>query len=129
MTSANPLAQPAQLIRLALIAGVLMFGGVSLFLHTQPGWKPVTLPLGVYYALAALALAAVPIAMVFKRRAMSESDPQRRVSMLMSGWAVGEGVGLFGGVTFFLTGNSQWYLLGLLALAYVFGTLRIRALA
>ena len=106
-----------------------MFGAAILFVHGQPGWKPMMLPVGVYYALAAVALAALPITMAFKRRAARESDPQRRVSMLISGWAVGEGVGLFGAAIFFITGQSQWYLLGLLAMAYVFTTLRIRPLA
>jgi len=125
MTTANQSPQPIQLIRLALIAGVLMFGAVILFVHGQPSWKPGILPPAVGYVLLAYAFAAVSVARVMRGRVLRESDPQRRISLLITGWAVGEAAGLFGGVMFFVTGQGQWYLLGLLAMASSFALLRV----
>ena len=125
MAIAKPSAQPIQVIRLALIAGVLMFGAVILLVHGQPSWKPGTFPPAVGYALVAYAFVAVSIARAMKGRVLREPDPQRRASLLIAGWAVGEAAGLFGGVIFLVTGQGQWYLLGLLAMASSFALLRI----
>lgn len=123
MTPANSRPQPLQLIRLSLLAGVLMFGAVILFLHRQPGWTPGALPAAIGYALVAYTIVAVSIAVVLKGRVGRESDPARRASLLIIGWAVGEGAGLFGAVIFFLTGQVQWYALGLLAMVCAFALL------
>jgi hypothetical protein len=126
MPLAKPSPQPVQLIRLALIAGVLMFGAVALFVHRQPSWKPGMVPSAIGYALLAYAIVAVSIARAMRGRVLREPDPQRRASLLIIGWAVGEGAALFGAVIFFVTGQGQWYLLGLLAMLGVFAFLPIR---
>ena len=126
MNLAKPSPQPVQLIRLALIAGVLMFGAVTLFVHRQPTWTPGMLPSAVGYALLAYAIIAVAIARAMRGRVLREADPGRRASLLITGWAVGEVAGLFGAVIFFLTGQGQWYLLGLLAMLTVLAFLPIR---
>jgi hypothetical protein len=125
MPLAKPSPQPIQLIRLALIAGVLMFGAVTLFVHGQPSWKPGTLPTAAGYALAAYVIVAVVIARAMRGRVLSEADPQRRASLLIVGWALGEAAALFGGVVFFITGQGQWYLLGLLAMFTAFALLPV----
>ncbi|MES2357441.1 MAG: hypothetical protein V4529_03775 [Gemmatimonadota bacterium] len=120
MASANPRPQPLQLIRLFLMAGVLMFGAVILVVHRQPNWTPGTLPDAADYALVADAILAVSIAAVLKGRVRREPDQQRRASMLLVGWAVGESAALFGAVIFYVTGQIQWYGLGLLAMVSAF---------
>jgi hypothetical protein len=119
--------QPIHIIRYALIAGVLLFGAVILFVHSLPNWKPAALPSAVGYAQAACAVFGVLFARAMRGRVAAESDLQRRVSLLVTGWAVGEGAALFGGAIFFITGQSQWYLLGLLGMAGAFMSLRVRA--
>jgi len=126
MPLAKPSPQPVQLIRLALITGVLMFGAVILFVHRQPSWKPGVLPSAIGYALLAYAIVAVLVARAMRGRVLREPDPQRRASLLLIGWAVGEGAALLGAVIFFVTGQGQWYLLGLLAMLTVFAFLPIR---
>lgn len=123
MSPAKAPPQPMQLIRLAMIAGVLMFGGVILFVHSQPSWKPATLAPAVGYLLCAHAIAALFIAVALRGRVVREPDAQRRASLLLVGWGVGEAAGLFGGVLFFVTGLGQWYLLGLIAMAGSFALL------
>ena len=126
MPLAKPSPQPVQLIRLALITGVLMFGAVILFVHRQPSWKPGVLPSAIGYALLAYAIVAVLVARAMRGRVLREPEPQRRASLLLIGWAVGEGAALLGAVSFFVTGQGQWYLLGLLAMLTVFAFLPIR---
>lgn len=127
MPSANAPRPPVQRIRLALLAGVLMFGAVIVFVHRQPDWKPGTLPSVLGYALLAYVIAVIAIAMALRPRVMREVDPQRRATLLIIGWAVGEAAGLVGGVIFFVTGQGQWYLLGLLAMVGSFALLPARS--
>jgi hypothetical protein len=124
MTLAKQAPQPIQLIRLALIGGVLMFGVVIVFVHAQPNWKPGALPPALGYALMAYSIAAVVIARAMRGRLLRESNLQRRASLLLAGWSAGEAAGLLGAVLFFVTGQAQWYLIGLLAMACVFALLR-----
>ena len=42
--------------------------------------------------------------------------PQQVRTLSLIGWASGEAVPLMGGVIWLLTGNSRWYLLGLIYL-------------
>src|SRR6185312_4243094 len=116
MAPANPQPQPLQLIRLFLLVGVLMFGAVVLVVHRQPNWKPGAIPNALPYALVAYSILAVFIATVLKGRVGREPDPQRRGSLLIIGWAVGESAALIGAVIFYITGQAQWYGLGLLAM-------------
>lgn len=127
MPSANTPRQPVQLIRSALLAGVLLFGAVIVFVQRQPDWRPGTLPSAVGYALLAYAIAVIPIAMALRSRLVREVDPGRRATLLLTGWAVGEAAGLVGAVIFFVTGQGQWYLLGLLAMVTAFVLLPVRS--
>jgi len=123
MAPANPRPQPLQLIRLFLMTGVLLFGAVVLLVHRQPNWKPGALPIAVEYVLVAYSILAVSIAAVLKGRVGRERDPQRPASLLLVGWAVGEGAALIGVIIFYITGQAQWYGLGLLAMVCSFAML------
>jgi hypothetical protein len=126
MNVAKASPQPLQVSRLSLVAGVLLLGAVTLFIHTQSTWKPTVLSPGVGFALVAFVVAAVAIAAMMRGRIMGESDPARRASLLVTGWAIGEGAGLFGGVVFLLSGQAQWYLIGVLATLGAFALLPAR---
>jgi hypothetical protein len=93
-----------------------MVGAVVLVVHRQPNWKPGAIPAAVPYALVAYAILAVLIATILKGRVGRGRDPQRRGSLLIIGWAVGESAALIGVVIFYITGQAQWYGLGLLAM-------------
>jgi len=100
-----------------------MFGAVVLVVHRQPNWKPGALPTAVLYALVTYAILAVAIAVVLKGRMVRERDPQRRASLLLIGWVVGESAALIGVVIFYINGQAQWYGLGLLAMVSSFAML------
>ena len=120
MPPANQRPQSLQLIRLSLMSGVLMFGAIILFLHRQPTWTPGALAPAITYAMVAYTIVAVSIVVLLKGRVGHEPDPQRRASLTIAGWAACEGAGLFGAVIFFLTGQGQWYALGVLAMVCAF---------
>ena len=126
MALAKASPQPVQLIRFALIMGVLMFGGVTLVIHRQSSWKPGTLPAIAGYALMAVSIVAVAVARSMRSRVLREQDPQRRATLLLTGWTAGEAAGLLGGVLFLVTGQGQWYMLGLLAMLTNFALLPVR---
>lgn len=124
MLRAKQPPQPIQLIRFALAAGVLLFGAVTVFVHTQPNWKAVALPAAANYAVIAMAFIAVAVAGTLRARVARETIPQRKFSLLLTGWSVGEVAGLCGAVIFFVTGQSEWFLVGLLGMAVSFMMLR-----
>ena len=104
---------PAFAIRFAMLLSVLLFGGVAFFMRrageVPPGTvQPQTLVLmGRIIWIAAL----VGCAILFTRARTARTASQ----MMMTGvvaWALGEGVALFGGVVFYLTGLSTWFFLG-----------------
>ncbi|MEO7101955.1 MAG: hypothetical protein ABI311_01350 [Gemmatimonadaceae bacterium] len=105
------------------MTGVLLFGAVVLVVHRKPNWKPGVLPITVEYVLVAYSIMAVSIAAVLKGRVGREREPQRRASLLLVGWAVGEGAALIGVIIFYITGQAQWYGLGLLAMVCSFAML------
>jgi hypothetical protein len=127
MFSADPILQTIRIIRLALIAGVVSFGAVILFVHSQQNWKATTLPPAVGYAQLACAVVGILAAFAMRGRVAGEPDPAQLATRYVTGWAMGEGAALFGGALFFITGQMQWYLVGLLAMAGAFAVLPIKA--
>jgi len=127
MARAKAPTPPIQLIRLSLVTGVLLFGVVIVIVHRQPGWTPTALPSALGVGLLAYAFFAIAVVSVMRRRIARESDPQRRGSLVLAASAVAEAAGLFGGVLFLLTGQSQWYLIGLATMAISFALLGVRA--
>lgn len=106
-------------IRIAMLGGVLLFGGVSWMLQRTPGWSPApAADVETLKRLApvfwAVAIAGVGVLFVQARRV---TDPARRGTFAVVAWALGEMVALYGGVIYFLAGDARGYLLGLLFLA------------
>lgn len=113
---------PLRAIRLAMMGGVLLFGGVSWFLTRNPDWVApdpafagkFTMVGRIIWGLAAVAL----VAMFMKFR--GDDHPGRASSVAILAWALGETLALFGGVVFFLTSAPSWYAAGVIALAVTF---------
>ena len=126
MTPNSP-PSPLPIVRIALIAGVLLFGVVIPFIHKQPGWTPAAnFPLAIAYAQAALSAVAVVAAFVIRSKAAMAPDDATRGAFVLTGWSIGQGAALFGGVIFFLAGDWHWYAIGLVAMAISFTLLPIR---
>jgi hypothetical protein len=104
------------LIRAALLLGVGMLGVVTYFQHQQNGsvsWDRV--PQLAYVPIVALAIGLV--GMLVLRAIWSRAvDEKQRSTLMIVGWAMGEGVALAGGVYYFITNDPRYYVTGILVL-------------
>jgi hypothetical protein len=123
------------IIRVALVAGVFAFAALAAWQHARLGTNtsldltasggPVPLEL-LRYILWGLAGAAVAGAL-FLRGRIETAGPAQRGAMLVIGWALGEGVALFGTVQHFIGGPLSTMAVGLLTFVVVLLLLPIPA--
>lgn len=123
MAQTNPTstreASPSTLniIRLALIGGVVMIGGAFWFIMQQSG-TPVldgdVLPWARWGMLAIFAAAAVAIFAVRKKWKAADMFEEKR-SFNIAGWAFAEGMAFVGAVYMFLTTDPAFFIVGFLA--------------
>jgi hypothetical protein len=114
-----PNASPARanIIRIALLSGVVIFGAVIYVLRSSGSYgsnnsnNGEMLPL--LYAFIPLAAIAIIGTIVLRGRQLRSGEFGRRFTLAIIGWALCEGATLFGGVYFLLTGNPYLYLTGL----------------
>ena len=113
---------PARAIRLAMMGGVLLFGGVSWFLHRLPDWEaPDPMLFEQLVRIAPIVALGVVLGLAFlflKFRNTTNAAQASTVAILA--WSLGETLALFGGVIFYLTAASGWYIAGVIALALSF---------
>lgn len=113
---------PLPAIRLAMMGGVLLFGGVSWFLTHTPDWTApepgvadqLTGITRVTWVVVWLALAILFL------KFRDATNTARASSVAILSWALGETLALLGGVVFFLTSAAGWYVAGVIALALTF---------
>jgi hypothetical protein len=113
---------PLPAIRLAMLGGVLLFGGVSWFLTRAPDWTaPEPGVAGQLTGIARIVwvIAGVSLTILFLKFRDS-TNAARASSVAILSWALGETLALLGGVVFFLTAAAAWYIAGLLALVLTF---------
>ena len=110
-------------VRLAMLAGVLLFGAVSWWSHRSAA-SPRTVDPQFAEVLATLPVAGgivALIAVVLLRRALAgERDAVRHGSLRLIGWATGEMAAMAGAVGYFLSGNVTSYLIGVAVLVFTF---------
>ena len=124
-------ASPATLavVRLAILGGVLAFGGVVAYLTRRPDWRPSPGADGGLFSYAGLGVWIVAtVGLLLLRRAWQrETDPARRTPLMIVGWALGEVPAIWGGIVFLLTGDPQRFFTGVLFLVMAFLLLPLRA--
>ncbi len=118
------------LIRIALILGVALFAGLTLFLRSQPDAVPADPALRerialFRYVVWGVSAFAVAWALFWKARAESAATEQGVHQSLIIGWAPGEAAALFGIVTHYQGGPIATMAFGLLAFVVVLLILRI----
>ena len=116
------------LIRAAIVTGLLAFGIVIHVVHRgHPPAFDARLATTLRIALwCAMAVALVGVVLVRARvvpAARTEGDLAAR---LIIAWALGEGVALFAAVQYFLTGNANLFVIGLLFMLLVLVLVPIR---
>jgi hypothetical protein len=105
-----------------MMGGVLLFGGVSWFLHQTPEWSPSDPALAVQLTMVGrIVWIAAGLALAFMFVKFRDvSNPAQASSVAIIAWALGETLALFGGVVFFLTAAAGWYIGGIVALTLAF---------
>ena len=113
---------PLPAIRLAMMGGVLLFGGVSWFLTRAPEWTaPDPGVAGQLVGIARIVWVIVGVALtILFLKFRDSTNAARASSVAILSWALGETLALFGGVVFFLTGSAGWYIAGVIALTLTF---------
>jgi hypothetical protein len=114
-TSNLPRAATLRIIRVALLTGVLMFGGIAYYLTRERGGGIGEADLAQtlqWLNIGFLVMAAIGIMMVQRKHA-AERDPARRTTLNIVAWAMGEATALFGGVHYLLMGDPMPYVVGL----------------
>ena len=113
-------------IRIAFLVGVLAFGGIvwhlrrsgdtgylvnvrALRLAGQGVWGLMTLGTLTLFFLA------------------GRASPERRGSLSVIAWALGEATAIYGGLYWLLLGDSQWYLYGVACLLLTYFIFPIRS--
>ena len=101
-----------------MLAGVLLFGGVSWFITRSPDWSPAEPGVGERLVLIArMAWISVGIALpVMFLKFRDNANPARASTVAIVAWTLGETLALFGGVILFLTAMPGWYVAGVIAL-------------
>jgi hypothetical protein len=122
-----PRSATLRIIRIALMSGVLVFGGIAYYLTQQQGGGlgPEMADTLQIVNIVLLVGAAVGI-MTIQRRHAAETDPAKRTTLNIIAWAMGEATALFGGVHFMLVGNPIPYLVGLVMMIASFIVVPIR---
>jgi hypothetical protein len=118
--NANP--ETLKLIRVALTAGVLAVGVAAFFITGRPDHEPSTAEFQntMRIAFSGLAIGALAGVGVFRGMIARAEDLQRKLALVISSWALGEGVALFGGVHYLLSGDPLLYIVGVVILFAAF---------
>jgi len=113
---------PLRAIRIAMMLGVLLFGGVAWFITRTPDWKaPDPGLLDQLAMIARFGWIAIGIALVVMfLRFRNSPNPSRASTVAIVAWTLGETLALFGGVILFLTAFGGWYIAGVTALVLAF---------
>jgi hypothetical protein len=119
---------PIHIIRLAMLAGVLTFGGVVYALRKDgnaPGVNAEQARAFLWIGRALWAAAIVGCLVLFQMLQRTRSAERAQTFQIVA-WALGEMVALYGAMIWFLTGSSTWYTPGLIYLGLTFLAFPIR---
>lgn len=110
MTAGNA-TRTLGLIRIAMLVGVLVFGGVVWYLRRSGDQSYTVNPRGLRVAGQAIwGLATLGTLVLFLTAA--RASPERRTTYSVMAWALGLATALYGGLFWLLLGDPQWYLYG-----------------
>lgn len=111
-----------RVIRVALLAGVVIFGTVVFYVTREGPVSDVPTQAGRYLSFVLLGLAGASLAALVVVRSVRENanDWVRKSSLTVIGWALGEAPALLGGVIWMLTGSPVPYMIGFAVLLVSF---------
>jgi len=113
------------LIRIALLVGVLAFGGIVWYLRRTGDASYAINPRALRVAGQAIwGLMTLGTLGLFV--AAGRASPERRATFSVIAWALGESTAIYGGLFWMLLGDSQWYLYGVACLLLTYFIFPIR---
>jgi hypothetical protein len=113
------------IIRIAMLVGVLAFGGVVWYLRRSGGTGYPVNPRGLRVAGRAVwGLMTLGTLALFL--SAGRASPERRATLSVIAWALGEATAIYGGLFWMLLGDSQWYLYGVACLLLTYFIFPIR---
>ena len=133
MTGGKPIVTPNTgatrtlgIIRIALLVGVLAFGAIVWFVRRSGDPSYGVDPRGLRLAGQAVwALATLGTLGMFL--AAGRVAPDRRPTLSVIAWALGESTAIYGGLFWMLLGEPQWYLYGVACLLLTYFIFPIRS--
>lgn len=108
------------IIRIALMAGVFTFAGITIFQRAQGTPLAIDSPLNVglmRYVLWALVAASMLVTLVLQGQVQSAAHNKRGVLTLI-GWTFGEGVAIFGIILHFIGGPVATLAIGVVGFVF-----------
>lgn len=108
------------IIRIALMAGVFTFAGITLLQRAQGTAVVIDSGLNVgtmRYVLWALVAASMLVTLVLQGQVQS-APPARRGLLTLIGWSFGEGVALFGIILHFMGGPVATLAIGVVSFVF-----------
>jgi hypothetical protein len=113
------------LIRIALLVGVLAFGGVVWYLRRTTDPSYAVNPRGLRVAGQAV-WALMTIGTLGLFLAVGKATPERRAAFSVVAWALGEATAIYGGLFWMMLGDPQWYLYGVACLLLTYFIFPVR---
>ena len=118
-------ARTLGLIRIAFLVGVLAFGGIVWHLRRSgdTGYlvNPRSLRVAGQAVWGTMTLGTLALFLLAGR-----AKPERRGSLGVIAWALGEATAIYGGLFWLLLGDPQWYLYGVACLLLTYFIFPIR---
>ena len=118
-------ARTLGLIRIAFLVGVLAFGGIVWHLRRSgdTGYlvNPRSLRVAGQAVWGTMTLGTLALFLLAGR-----ANPERRGSLGVIAWALGEATAIYGGLFWLLLGDPQWYLYGVACLLLTYFIFPIR---
>lgn len=113
------------LIRIALLVGVLVFGGIVWHLRRSADTSFAVDPHGLRVAGQAV-WGLMTLGTLGLFLATGRASPERRATYSVIAWALGEATAIYGGLFWLLLGDRQWYLYGVACLLLTYFIFPIR---
>ena len=112
-------------IRIALLVGVLVFGGIIWHLRTSGDTAYNVNPRALRTAGQAV-WGFMTLGTLGLFLAAGRATPERRATMSVIAWALGEATAIYGGLFWLLLGDQQWYLYGVACLLLTYFIFPVR---
>jgi hypothetical protein len=118
-------ARALAVIRIALLVGVLVFGGIIWHLRTS-GDTPYNVNPRALRTAGQAVWALMTVGTLGLFVAVGRATAERRATLSVLAWALGEATAIYGGLFWLLLGDKQWYLYGVACLLLTYFIFPVR---